>query len=282
MPRWLILFLSGLLSFTAWADEVAVPPLAARVTDLAGALTAAQQAALESRLQAFEALKGSQVAVLIVPTTQPETIEQYSIRVVEKWKLGRKKVDDGVLLLVAKNDRKLRIEVGYGLEGVLPDVIARRIIAEDIAPHLKQGDFYGGIEVGVNRILAVIKGEALPAPPAQQRQTNGGASLESYFPFLLFGALIGAAILRRVLGTFPGALANGGLIGLAVFLLGGGMIFTLLLGVMAFVFALGGGRGWSGGGFSSGGGGFGGGISGGGGFSGRGGDFGGGGASGDW
>ncbi len=277
MRRWLIIFLLCLLSFTAWADEVAVPPLTARVTDLTGTLTAAQQAALESRLQAFEAQKGSQVAVLIVPTTQPEAIEQYSIRVVEQWKLGRKKVDDGVLLLVAKNDRKLRIEVGYGLEGVLPDVIARRIIAEDIAPHLKRGDFYGGIEAGVSRIMAVIQGEALPAPPAAQRRANGGAVLESYFPFLLFGALIGAAILRRVLGTIPGALANGGLIGLAVFLLGGSVIFALLLGVMAFIFALGGGRGWSGGGFGSGGGSFGG-----GGFSGGGGGFGGGGASGDW
>ena len=280
MRRWFILFLLCLLPFAAGADEVAVPKLSARVTDLTGTLTAAQQAALESRLQAFEAQKGSQVAVLIVPTTQPETIEQYSMRVVEQWQLGRKKVDDGVLLLVAKNDRKLRIEVGYGLEGVLPDVIARRIIAEDITPHFRQGDFYGGIEVGVDRILAVIQGEALPAPPAAQRQANGGASLESYFPFLLFGALIGAAILRRMLGTFPGALANGGLIGLAVFLLGGGMIFALLLGVMAFIFALGGGRGW-GGGFSSGGGSFGGGF-GGGGFSGGGGGFGGGGASGDW
>lgn len=274
-----VLLLLALISGTALAD-VAVPPLSARVTDLTGTLTAAQQAALESRLQAFEAQKGSQVAVLIVPTTQPETIGQYSIRVVEQWKLGRKKIDDGVLLLVAKDDRKLRIEVGYGLEGVLPDIIARRIIAEDIAPHFKQGDFHGGIEAGINRILAVIQGEALPAP---QRHANNGASLESYFIFLLFGALIGAVILRKVLGTFPGALANGGLTGLAVFLLGGGMVFVLILGFMAFILALGGGRGWSGGGFSTGGGGFsGGGDFGGGGFSGGGGGFGGGGASGSW
>lgn len=284
MRRWLILFLLCLLPFAAWADEVAVPPLAARVTDLTGTLTVEQQAALESRLRTFEAQKGSQVAVLIVPTTQPEAIEQYSIRVVEQWKLGRKKVDDGVLLLVAKNDRKLRIEVGYGLEGVLPDVIAKRIIAEDIAPHFKRGDFHGGIEAGINRVLAVIQGEALPAPPAQQRHANdSGASLESYFPFLLFGALIGAAILRKMLGAFPGSLANGGLIGFAVFLLGGGMLFALFLGIMAFIIALGGGRGWSGGGFSTGGGGFSsGGDFGGGDFSGGGGDFGGGGASGDW
>lgn len=272
-----VLLLLALISGMAKADEVAVPPLAARVTDLTGTLTAAQQSALESRLQTFEAQKGSQVTVLIVPTTQPEAIEQYSIRVVEQWKLGRKKIDDGVLLLVAKDDRKLRIEVGYGLEGVLPDAIARRIIAEDIAPRFKQGDFHGGIEAGVNRILAVIQGEALPPP---QRHANGNASLESYFPFLLFGALIGGSILRRMLGVFPGALANGGLTGLAVFLLGGGMMFALFLGIMAFVLALSGGRGWGGGGFSSGG--FGGGSFGGGGFSGGGGGFGGGGASGRW
>lgn len=278
MRRWLTLYLLCLLPYAAQA-EVAVPPLTARVTDLTGTLTPEQRAALESRLQAFETQKGSQIAVLIVPTTQPEAIEQYSIRVVEQWKLGRKKVDDGVLLLVAKDDHKLRIEVGYGLEGTLPDVIAKRIVADDIAPHFKQGDFYGGIVAGVTRIIAVIQGEALPAP---QKKTSNNSSLESYFPFLLFGALVGGALLRNILGSFPGALVNGGLIGFAVMLLGGGMLFALLLGVMAFAFALGSGRGGvfsslggfgGGGGFSSGGSG---------GFSGGGGGFGGGGASGDW
>jgi uncharacterized protein len=277
MQRWLLFFLLCLLPYAVQA-EVAVPPLTARVTDLTGTLTAEQRAALESRLQAFEAQKGSQIAVLIVPTTQPEAIEQYSIRVVEQWKLGRKKVDDGVLLLVAKDDHKLRIEVGYGLEGVLPDVIAKRIVADDIAPHFKQGDFYGGIVAGVTRIIAVIQGEALPAP---QNKTGDSSSLESYFPFLLFGALIGGGILRKVLGAFPGALVNGGLIGFVVMLLGGGMLFALFIGIMAFVFALGGGRGW-GGGFGGGGGFSSGGGFGGGGFSGGGGGFGGGGASGGW
>jgi uncharacterized protein len=277
MRRWLTLCLLCLLTYAAHA-EVAVPPLSARVTDLTGTLTAEQRASLESRLQAFEAQKGSQIAVLIVPTTQPEAIEQYSIRVVEQWKLGRKKVDDGVLLLVAKDDHKLRIEVGYGLEGVLPDVIAKRIVADDIAPHFKQGDFYGGIVAGVTRIIGVIQGEALPVP---QKQTNDSSSLESYFPFLLFGALVGGFLLRNMLGAFPGALVNGGLIGFVVMLLGGGMLFALFLGVMAFVFALGGGRGL-GGGFGGGGGFSSGGGFGGGGFSGGGGGFGGGGASGNW
>ena len=279
MRRWLTLCLLCLLPYAAQA-EVAVPPLSAHVTDLTSTLTAEQHAALESRLQAFESQKGSQIAVLIVPTTQPEAIEQYSIRVVEQWKLGRKKVDDGVLLLVAKDDHKLRIEVGYGLEGVLPDVIAKRIVADDIAPHFKQGDFYGGIVAGVTRIIAVVQGEVLPVP-APRSNAADSSSLESYFPFLLFGALVGGALLRNMLGAFPGALVNGGLIGFVVLLLGGGMLFALFLGIMAFVFALGSGRGW-GGGFGGGGGFSSGGDFGGGGFSGGGGGFGGGGASGNW
>jgi len=156
-----------LLSPAAGAAEI--PPLTARVSDVTGTLTADQRAALEAKLATFEASKGSQVAVLLVPTTQPESIEQYSLRVVEQWKLGRKKVDDGVLLIVAKDDRKVRIEVGYGLEGVLPDAIAKRIVEEAIVPRFKAGDFYGGITAGVDRILRVIEGEALPPPEARPR-----------------------------------------------------------------------------------------------------------------
>lgn len=275
MRRWLILFLLCLLPFAVAAAEVAVPVLTARVTDLTGTLTAEQRSTLESRLQALETQKGSQIAVLLVPTTQPETIEEYSIRVVDQWKLGRKKVDDGVLLLIAKDDRKLRIEVGYGLEGALPDAIAKRIIAEDITPHFKQGDFYGGIVAGVTRIDAVIQGEALPSP----RQTSSDStSIESYLPFLIFAALISGAILRRILGTFPGAMVNGGLVGIAAMVLGGGVMLAIIFGIVAFFFALI----RSGGGSSFGGGGGGGFSSGGGGFSGGGGGFGGGGASGNW
>jgi uncharacterized protein len=278
MRRWLTIFLLCLLPASAAAEEVAVPALTAHVTDLTGTLTPEQLSTLEARLQALETKKGSQIAVLLVPTTQPETIEEYSIRVVDQWKLGRKKVDDGVLLLIAKTDRKLRIEVGYGLEGALPDAIAKRIIAEDITPHLKQGDFYGGIVAGVTRIDAVVQGEALPAP----RQTgNDNTSIENYLPFLIFGALISGAILRRILGTFPGAVVNGGLIGVATMMLGGGVIFAIIFGIVAFFFALI--KGGRSGGFGSGGFGGGGGFSsGGGGFSGGGGGFGGGGASGDW
>src|SRR5882724_6642874 len=133
--------------------NVAVPPLVGRVVDQTGTLSASSAEALQQSIRAFEARKGSQIAVLIVPTTQPETIEQYSLRVAETWKIGRKKIDDGALLVVAKNDHKLRIEVGYGLEGALTDVISRRIIDEVIVPHFKSGEFAGGISDGITRML---------------------------------------------------------------------------------------------------------------------------------
>ena len=268
-----------LLPLAAAAEDVAVPALTARVTDLTGTLNAEQKSTLNARLQTLKSQKGSQIAVLLVPTTKPEEIEQYSIRVTDQWKLGRKGIDDGVLLLIAKDDRRVRIEVGYGLEGVLPDVIAKRIIAEDISPHFMQGDFYGGIVAGITRIDAVIQGEALPAPAEPSR--DNGSSLENNFIFLIFVALISGAILRSIFGTLPGALINGGLVGFLTMLLGGGMIFAIIFGLVAFFFALikGGGSHWGGGGFGGGGGGF---SSSGGGFSGGGGGFGGGGASGDW
>ncbi len=159
-------WLLGLLFMLSAYAEVAVPELKQRVTDLTATLNAAQIQTLETKLADFEGKKGSQIGVLIVPTTQPETIEQYSIRVVDKWKLGRKGVDDGVLLLVAKNDRKLRIEVGRGLEGALNDATAKRIIAEIITPAFKAGDYAGGIAAGTDSIIKVVNGEVLPPPPA--------------------------------------------------------------------------------------------------------------------
>jgi uncharacterized protein len=283
MRRSLTALLLCLLPWMALA-EAEIPALAHRVTDLTGTLTAPQQSALESRLAAFEQQKGSQVALLIVPTTQPEAIEQYSIRVVEQWKLGRKGVDDGVLLLVAKDDRKLRIEVGYGLEGVLPDAIAKRIIAETITPHFKQGDFYGGVAAGLESILGVIQGEPLPAPKSSPSSgASPGNFLAHYFMMIFVVAMIAGSILRAVLGSFVGGLTTGGLVGFIVWALGAGLIFALVLAVIAFVLTLLGVQGSSGGtgsgGFSSGSGGF---SSGGGGFSGGGGSFGGGGASGSW
>lgn len=266
--------------------EVPVPPLKTRVTDLTGTLTAAQATALEQQLAQFEARKGSQIAVLIVPTTQPETVEQYGIRVAEQWKLGRKGVDDGVLLLVAKDDRALRIEVGYGLEGELPDAIAKRIIAETIVPRFREGDFHGGIVAGVAQIEQVIEGEPLPEPVAQRRPTDG-RSMQDVLTMAFIGTVVIGGVLRRMFGRLLGASLVGGLIGVVFWLLLASLLGAVVVGVLAFLFTLFGGGGLGGGfgrggGFYTGGGrgGFGGGGFGG--FGGGGGGFGGGGASGRW
>ena len=174
------------------AGEVAVPPLTSRVTDLTGTLSGGAVARIEAKLKDFEAKKGSQVAVLIVPTTQPEEIEQYGIRVAEAWKLGRKGVDDGAILLIAKDDRHLRIEVGQGLEGALPDAIANRIVAETITPHFKQNDFDGGVEAGVNQIISVVNGEPLPAP--DKKWERRGDDLYTVVPITVSEASLGAKV----------------------------------------------------------------------------------------
>jgi uncharacterized protein len=276
-----------LFAASAWAD-VAVPPLKGRVTDLTGTLKTEQAASLEQLLQSFEARKGSQIAVLIVPTTAPETVEQYALRVAEQWKIGRKKIDDGAILVVAKNDRALRIEVGYGLEGALNDATANRIIREVIVPRFREGDFFGGISAGVDRMIRVIDGEPLPAPAKASPPADEGVL--QFLPVLLILALVAGAILRRLLGRFVGSLATGGVVGGLAWLLAGTLAIALLAAMVAFIFTLisgvggsgrryyggfpgGGGGGWGGGGFGGGGGG---------GFSGGGGSFGGGGASGRW
>ncbi|MGB9093921.1 MAG: YgcG family protein [Gallionella sp.] len=261
-------------------DEVKVPPLVQRVTDLTSTLDARQTQALESRLAAFEANKGAQLAVLIVPSTKPETIEQYGIRVVDQWKLGRKGVDDGALLLIAKDDRALRIEVGYGLEGALNDATANRIIDEIIVPRFRSGDFYTGIESGLSAMMQVIDGEPLP-PPERGSAATGNNNIETLI-FIAFVAVVAVGgILRALFGRFPAALLVGGGLGLLAWLTVAPLIFAVLAGVVAFVFVLlGGGR--SLGGYGGYGGFGGGGFGGGGGFSGGGGGFGGGGASGNW
>ncbi len=263
-------------SFLAGA-QIAVPPLAGRVTDQTATLTAEQMAGLEQTLRAFEEKKGSQLALLIVPSTQPEAIEQYALRVAEQWRLGRKKVDDGAILVVAKTDRALRIEVGYGLEGALNDATSKRIISEIITPRFKQGDFYGGIAAGLDQMIRVIDGEPLPAPDAQ---TIGGVTdIRQYGPLVFILALVIGRVLRPVLGRFPGALVTGGVVAVIAWLVAGALFIALGAGVMALLFTLvGGGMG----GYGMGGhrGGFG--RGGGGGFGGGGGGFGGGGASGRW
>lgn len=265
-------------SFIAGA-QVPVPPLTGRVTDQTATLTAEQKAALEQTLQAFEARKGSQLAILIVPTTAPEAIEQYALRVAEQWKLGRKKVDDGAVLVVAKNDRGLRIEVGYGLEGALNDATSKRIISEIITPRFKQGDFYGGISAGADQIIRVIDGEPLPEPKG--KPAGDTADIQQYAPVIFILVLVIGGVLRAMLGRFPGALATGGAVAVVAWLFAGAVSIALGAGVIAFLFMLlSGGMGGHGIGGHRGG--YGRGGSGRGGFSGGGGGFGGGGASGRW
>jgi uncharacterized protein len=284
-------FLANLLFIAAAAAAVAIPPLKARVTDLTNTLNEGQRSALEHTLAEFEARKGSQIAVLIVPTTLPETVNDYAVRVQESWKLGRKGVDDGVLLVVAKDDRKLHIETGYGLEGVLPDAAGKRIIEDDIVPRFKQGDFYGGIRAGVDRIMRTVEGEPLPPPRAGGRL---GARAFQHLDWLIPAIIvlyIGGGILRAVFGRFIGSGLAGALGAGALWLVFGSMVISVIAGLFLFITGLfgsaslrprgGWGGGWGGGGWSSGGGSWGG-SSGGGGFSGGGGSSGGGGASGSW
>ena len=283
-----IIALTAGFAFAATGDFADIPALKQRVTDTTATLSSAEEARIESVLRAFEQKKGSQIVVLIVPTTQPEAIEQYAIRVAEAWKVGRKGVDDGAILLVAKNDRKLRIEVGRGLEGVLPDAIAKRIIAETISPKFRAGDYSGGILAGVEKMIAVVDGEALPPPSKKRVSTSRTADFFSDFvPFALVAAFVVGGILRALLGRFVGASLTAGVTGLVAFLLFGALSTAVVSGIIVFIIVLlfGSGRGWSSGqGWSSGGwsSGSSGGGSDGGGFSGGGGDFGGGGASGDW
>jgi uncharacterized protein len=278
LARGLCLLAFFLASFTVHA-EVAVPPLKARVTDLTGTLAPSQRDTLERELQAFESRKGSQIAVLIVPTTQPEAIEQYSIRVAEAWKLGRKGIDDGVLLLVAKDDRELRIEVGYGLEGVIPDAVAKRVISEIIIPYFKQGDFYGGIHAGVSRLIRLVDGELLPPPMARD---NSWAGIQNLLPFAFVAAIIGGGLLRALFGRLVGASIAGGIVAFVFWLIVSSLLASLIGGIAVFLFVLMAGVRMGPAGYGGLGGGLGGGGFGGGGFSGGGGGFGGGGASGSW
>jgi uncharacterized protein len=258
----------------AAANLVPLPALAARVTDLTATLTPAQREALEASTAAIQHAKGSQVAILILPTTQPETIEQFGIRLAEAWKIGRDGVDDGVIVIVAKEDRKMRIEVGYGLEGAIPDAVAKRIVADVMAPRFRQGDFAGGLNETVDALGKLIGGEALPAPPTSEEFPN--VNLDNGFWLLVI--LFFAGVLRSILGVI-GALLAAGLAAAAAWWIFGSWLIALIAAVIVFVFSFArpGSGGLGNGGFSSGGG-----SSGGGGFSGGGGSFGGGGASGSW
>lgn len=289
----LVIALLLLVQAFAQSTPAHIPSLTRPVTDLTATLSAEQSARLEARLRTFEARKGSQIAVLIVPTTRPENIDQYAIRVAEQWRIGRAKVDDGAILVVAKDDRTLRIEVGYGLEGALNDATSKRIIDEIIVPRFRRGDFVGGINAGTDSMMKVIDGEPLPAPRAAGADSAAGSPWSAMLPALLVAALALGGILRAVLGRIPGAVLNGALLAGAGWLLAGTVLIAIIAGAAGFLFTLmSGGRsalpgmylggglgrgGWGGGGSGGGAGGFGG-----GGWGGGGGSFGGGGASGRW
>jgi uncharacterized protein len=291
----LLFALAASLAFAQWEagtdGMMPIPPLKARVTDLTHTLSPAEAQALEAKLAAWEQQTGNQLAVLIVPTTKPEPIEAYSIRVADAWKIGRKGQDNGALLVVAKDDKKVRIEVGYGLEGSLTDATSRRIIAETMAPFFRQGQFAQGINAGVDQIISVVsKGEPLAAKPAPKPQSRA-----SGFPFemLLIVAFVVVpllgGILRRIFGGPLGSTVGAGIVGAGAWIVAGSLLIAGIAGLVAFLVMLltgaGGGLARRGGGvwIPTGGGGWGGGGGGGGGgFSGGGGGFGGGGASGGW
>ena len=278
-----------------------VPALTSHVVDTTGTLDAAQKAALEAKLAALEQDKGSQLVVLMVPTTAPEDIAAYANRVGNAWKIGRKNVGDGAIVLVALQDRKMRIEVAKTLEGAIPDIAASHIIDDAMTPRFRQGDYAGGLEAAVDQLGALVRGEALPAPQAhaQQRAKNADSGFDLFeIAILLFIVVpIIGAVARGIFGRKLGSLATGAGIGALTFLVTASLALALVAGVVALLIALfsgaaaglprarsggpvffppsSGGGGWGGGsgGFGGGGGGF---------SSGGGGDFGGGGASGSW
>jgi uncharacterized protein len=285
------------LAPTAWAQGLLpVPTLTARVIDQTQTLGESERADLEAKLAAFEQRKGSQIVVLMVATTQPEDIASYANRVGNAWRIGRKEVGDGILVIVAKNDRKMRIEVAKTLEGAVPDLAAIRIIDEEMKPRFRNNDFAGGLNAAVARLIGLVEGEALPAPASGSSEGTGdGIDWENLAIFLFVGVFIAAPIVRSIIGKKLGSVVMGGGIGAVAFFLTTSVVIAVLAGLVALMVSLfsaaaassparrggggfggwggGGGGGWSSGSSSSGGGGF---------SSGGGGDFGGGGASGDW
>lgn len=317
---WLLPWLLALATLPGYAQTVQpVPALSARVIDHAGLLSAADQHALEAKLAAFEQARGTQIVVLLVPTTQPEDIASFANRVANAWKIGRRAVGDGLLVIVARDDRRMRIEVAKDLEGPIPDLAAARIIDQEMMPRFRAGDFAGGLQAAVDRLMGLVQGEQLPLPPPSQRTARGEPAVDWFGLglFLLIGIVLLGSFLRQIFGKVLGPLFTGAAAGGLTFVITTSLLFALLAGIMGLVvsflaaaapmsrqgpvFIPGGrspwvrrgrdwgggfgGGGFGGGGFGGGGGGFGGGGSGGGDSSfgsGGGGNFGGGGASGSW
>ena len=297
MPlRWAALLLAVWLPLAALAQGVqAVPPLTAHVMDQTGTLNPAQLQALEAKLAAFEQARGAQVVVLMLPTTAPEDIAAYAQRVGDSWKIGRKAVGDGLLLVVAKNDRQVRIETTKALEGAIPDLAARQIIDSALTPRFKQGDFAGGLDAAADQIIALISGENLPAPESTRARSQNakGFNWMDLAVFLFFAVPVGGRVISSVVGRKAGSVITGGAVGLLAWIFTSSLVIAGIAALAGVVFALfsslgalgRGGRssGWGGMGGGHGRGGPWGGGAGGGGFSsGGGGNFGGGGASGRW
>ena len=270
-----------------------VPALTARVLDQTGTLSPSQLQALEQQLAALEQAQGSQVVVLMLHTTAPEDIASYANRVANTWKIGRRAVGDGVLILVAKDDRKMRVEVAKTLEGAIPDIAAARIIDTAMKPRFRKGDFTGGLQAAIVQIAARIGGEALPEPPAPARASGGNSAIDwgEWAIFLFLGVAALGPMARALFGNALGTILTGSVAAVVAYMATASILLAGLAGLAALIYSLlstspramssrGHNGGWGGG---MGGGGWGGGPSGGGGFSsGGGGDFGGGGASGDW
>jgi uncharacterized protein len=285
---WLIALLGGLPAGPALAVQ-AVPALSARVIDQTGTLRAEQLRALEARLQAFEEAKGTQIVVLMVPTTAPEDIVDYAQRVGDAWKIGRKEVGDGLLVVIAKNDRTLRIATSKTLEGAVPDLAARQVIDRAMTPRFREGDFAGGIEAGLDQLMALVRGEKLPEPQAAGQSTSDGSGWMGLLALCFFVIPPVARLLGLLIGRKAAALLTGAGVGALAWLISASVLIGVGAALMAGLFALAsslavlrrtawGGHGSSGGwtmGSGSGGshGGF---------RSGGGGNFGGGGASGRW
>jgi len=271
-----LLLIALLLVLSDASAQAPVPALSRPVTDLTGTLTARQINRLERKIKAFESSHGSQLAVLLIPSTQPEDIAQYGIRVADAWKLGRPQQDDGVIFLVAKADRRQRIEVGYGLEGAIPDAIAKRIIEEVVRPYFKQGDFYAGIAAGVDRLMALMAGEQLPGPDIDRPARQENTLVMVFVLAVVFGNAL-SLLTGRLLSAL---LSAAGAFGLGMLWFSLSWLMALVVGLMVFVMVVvrpdravrwsagGGGGSWR--------------CGGGGSWRGGGGGFGGGGASGSW
>lgn len=293
LRRWVVWVCLALvwLALPAFA-QVPVPPLTARVMDQTGTLTATQRQALDDKLAAFERERGSQVVVLMVPTTQPEDITDFTQRLGDAWKIGRRDVGDGVLLVVAKDDRRMRIATAKTVEGALPDLLARRIIDQAIAPQFRQGDYAAGLNAGADMILAALRGENLPLPEQQGGLSDEEGMWVDLLVFLGIAVPLIGAVLRRILGSRLGSVVAGGAVGFIAWNITGLLWIGIAAGLFAVLMSLfiaqlpavpASGRGSRHGGWGGGHGGWGGGSGGGGGFSsGGGGNFGGGGASGGW